>query len=590
MSEALAAPAPARFPFARVALVWAGLCAIILLVNLGGILQRKFPDPDDMLRLVQVRDLLAGQGWFDLHQYRIDPPEGVLMHWSRLVDIPLAATIGMLTPLIGQAGAEMTAMIAVPLLTLGAIMFVAARIAARFFDTEAVTFVCLSLGLSPLLVAQIQPLRIDHHGWQIFSVVVALLGLLPGRGAKGAALSGAALAFGLSISLEVLPIMAAFGGAFGLRWLLERDSRSLPAFLAALTGSLVVLFLATRGVADLAAHCDAVSPPYLGLLALVTALVAGIAWLRPRSPAVLVGLLGAAGAAGLALFLASAPQCSSGPFAGLDPLVREFWYEKVLEGLPFWRINLLLSIPVVIGGAIALGVLAHFARHRAPAERRWWLEYLLVATIAYLTALLVWRSQGFVGALSAIPLGWLALQLLARLRTASGNWRKLAAGLTVILVLLPAFPAAVARTLVNEETVGTGKLKKVSESECEMMDHTAKLDRFAPATIFAPLDIGPAIVEMSHHRVVATGHHRGEAAMRDVIAAFTGTPEQAHAQIRRHGARYVVICTDLYEVELFVYKSPGSFAEALSEERAPAWLERIDIGAPEKLQVWRVKS
>ena len=29
---------------------------------------------DDAMRLVEVRDFLAGQGWFDLTQYRLGPP------------------------------------------------------------------------------------------------------------------------------------------------------------------------------------------------------------------------------------------------------------------------------------------------------------------------------------------------------------------------------------------------------------------------------------------------------------------------------------------------------------------------------------
>ena len=29
---------------------------------------------DDAMRLVQVRDLIGGQGWFDLFQHRLDPP------------------------------------------------------------------------------------------------------------------------------------------------------------------------------------------------------------------------------------------------------------------------------------------------------------------------------------------------------------------------------------------------------------------------------------------------------------------------------------------------------------------------------------
>ncbi|MFZ1681604.1 MAG: GtrA family protein, partial [Rhizobiaceae bacterium] len=55
-------------------------------------------DNDSMLRLVEVRDLLGGQGWYDLVQHRMGPAGGFEMHWSRLVDAPVAALI-----LIGRA-------------------------------------------------------------------------------------------------------------------------------------------------------------------------------------------------------------------------------------------------------------------------------------------------------------------------------------------------------------------------------------------------------------------------------------------------------------------------------------------------------
>src|SRR4051812_17445009 len=60
---------------------------------------------DDAMRLVQVRDLIGGQGWFDLFQHRLDPP-GASMHWSRVVDVPLAALILLQRPLLGTHGAE----------------------------------------------------------------------------------------------------------------------------------------------------------------------------------------------------------------------------------------------------------------------------------------------------------------------------------------------------------------------------------------------------------------------------------------------------------------------------------------------------
>ena len=73
----------------RVLIVWLGVSAIFVLTRWAAIRGMMLPDPDDTLRMVQVRDLLAGQGWWDLHQYRVAPPQGMLMHWSRLVDAPL---------------------------------------------------------------------------------------------------------------------------------------------------------------------------------------------------------------------------------------------------------------------------------------------------------------------------------------------------------------------------------------------------------------------------------------------------------------------------------------------------------------------
>src|SRR5471030_1731840 len=48
---------------------------------------------DDAMRLTEVRDLLAGQSWFDLTQWRMNAPFGLPMHWSRLIDAPIASLI-----------------------------------------------------------------------------------------------------------------------------------------------------------------------------------------------------------------------------------------------------------------------------------------------------------------------------------------------------------------------------------------------------------------------------------------------------------------------------------------------------------------
>src|SRR6185437_15343111 len=85
---------------------------------------------DDAMRLVEVRDLIAGQGWFDLMQYRLDLP-GMLMHWSRIVDAPLAGLILLLRPIMGAARAEAVTLILWPTLLFGAALLLVAAMAGR---------------------------------------------------------------------------------------------------------------------------------------------------------------------------------------------------------------------------------------------------------------------------------------------------------------------------------------------------------------------------------------------------------------------------------------------------------------------------
>ena len=92
MSSSAAYPAVSRDPRleSRILLVLIWGVAVVTLVATSGI---NSVSTDDAMRLVEVRDFLAGQNWFDLTQYRLDPPDGVVMHWSRLIDLPLALLI-----------------------------------------------------------------------------------------------------------------------------------------------------------------------------------------------------------------------------------------------------------------------------------------------------------------------------------------------------------------------------------------------------------------------------------------------------------------------------------------------------------------
>ena len=576
-----------RTPWARIALIWLCIAVLMVLINWSNIAQGRFLDPDDTLRLVQVRDLVGGQGWFDLHQYRVDPGASPVMHWSRLVDTPLALAVLSFRPWFGQAMAEQVAVVIVPLLTLLALMAIVGRIAYRVFDREIAGLACLSLGFSPLLLAQFQPLRIDHHAWQVVSVMFAIGALMQRNPRIGGALAGIGIATGMSISLEVLPLAAIVGAVLLLRWLRDPAQRWwLAAYLAGLAAMLAIWFAATRGFADLTAHCDVVSPQHFGFFAVVALGAVAIASRPKVPPAGVVALLGAAGAAGLALFALTAPQCVAGPFGNLDPVVRQYWYANVLEGRPFWLQPADQVLAPLMQGVIALFVTLHLWRKAEGERRGWWGDYLLVFAGALVVGLTVWRSMIFVGALSAVPIAWLLHRLLHRFRTAERPLMRIAVGVAALFALLPATPVVMARLVLPAKVAGSdGQMR---ESSCELAQSALALNPLGKATIFAPVDIGPALIERTQDSVVATGHHRAQQGMRDVIVAFLGPQDQAHAIVRRHNARYLVLCTDLGEPQLYEAAAPHGFMAQLLHGKVPAWLQAVPVDAPPTFRVWKV--
>ncbi|MGB7374329.1 hypothetical protein [Pontixanthobacter sp.] len=596
-------------PGIRIFGVWAVLSAIFIATGFQQIVQGQFPDPDDALRLVQVRDLLAGQDWFDLTQYRIDPAAGTAMHWSRLVDIPLAAMIAAFTPVIGSAAAETVTLIAVPSLLLGGIVLIMGRLGARLFDLETATFACLILGLSAPLIFQLQPMRIDHHGWQIALAALALWGIAHRSAGKGGIIAGTAMALGLSISIELLPLTAAFGGILAFRWLRDPEASSgaqwwLTSYMAALASGLVLVFLATRGLGDAAQYCDVISPAHLAFFAVTAAGTAGIAAMTSRSqrvsPVLLIAAFAANGAAGGAVFGLFSPGCLATPFAQLDPVVRDFWYIHIAEGRPIWEQDLTRALPALVQLVAGLAAAIALALRSRGGTRIWWLEYsaLLMASLAL--SLLVWRSAAFAALIAALPLGWLTVQLLGRCRNAVGIGAKLAPAAALALILVPAAPITIAKSVMpggaappvlpaGDRPGSPPRAQSVAVSQCQMNDQAAKLDALPEGTILAPLDLGPAILLQSHHSVVATSHHRAELAMRDVIVAFAGPLDGARGIAVSHGARYIVMCSDLSEPNIYADANPSGLAALLIADAAPDWLEPVTIDSPDAFRVWTVR-
>ena len=325
-----------------------------------------FRDTDDLMRLTQLRDLLAGQGWFDLHQYRLDPPAQVPMHWSRLVDLPMVVTFRLAALVVAAPTAEKVAMFVWPLITLIPGLIAVWRLSIRLGGPWAALPALYLFATLPQSIGQFVPGRIDHHNIQISLTLVLLAALaspLTMRRAIGAGLTGAAM---LAIGMETIPFQVLAALTFVVRFVRDPDAaREAGAWgLALALGTLALAAIELPPGEWLRGACDALSANWIGLAVVGGLGLFGVTRLPLGSIAARAAAVGLLGVAAVAAFAVPEPRCLAGPFAQISPQVRAIWLDHVSEVEPWTRFFHdhsaagVLSLVMPVLGALAMVMLA----------------------------------------------------------------------------------------------------------------------------------------------------------------------------------------------------------------------------------------
>ena len=553
----------------------------------NGIAQRLFPDPDDAMRLVQVRDWMNGQSWFDVTQYRLNAPAGGPMHWSRLVDVPIAAVILLARPLFGPEGAESAALIVVPMLTLGIAMLLVYRIASKLMNGPAALLAVIATPASLGAMKQMRVMRIDHHGWQIVLGLLSILALMDKRPRRAGIVAGAAMALWLNISIEGLPFAAAIGSWLALEWFFDASAgERLKAYLGALAVVSVALFAATHAPTAWLEHPhDAVNDAHLA--AFCAAWLCGLAVIRSTTANrwSRAGLLAGIGAITLAAAFLVDLHFLSGPFSSLDPVVRNYWYNGVDEGRPVWELA-----PIDAAAGLAQSVVglvgALLAIWKAPAaQRREWTIFAYLLGAMTLSGVFVIREATYASVVSLPGTAFLCDFALQRSRKLSLMPVRVLATTASVFIMAPAY-AAPAIVMPSDPHLPK---EIASADDCVRLSELRKLDALPVTNLGAPLDITAAILANTHQRAIAGGYHRMPSAIRDVIQLFMMPPAEGRQILARRHSEYLVFCPHTPESIWWSRHGPNGLAAMLNKGRVPDWLEPVDLHL-RALRVWRVKN
>lgn len=594
--------APGRFALAALA---AGLAAAaILWVRVTPHLGATLGDTDDATRLVLVRDLLAGRGWFDQRVVRLQPPQGVQLHWSRLLDGGIAAWDLLWRAVLPPARAEWMTRATWPLLWVFAAS-AAALAWARGLAGATLRPLAGRTGLASMAVlaagvlcafnlelywAQFQPGRIDHHDVQITLALVAAAGAMQaGRGRAGAVAAGAATGLGLAIGLEALVFEAAIAASFGLRLLLDRrEAPRALAYGATLAAAVALAFLAQTPPARWGvAACDALGVNLLaGAVAGGLALAAAASLGARRGWAWRLGLLAAGAGLSLAVYLALDPHCLRGPFADVDPRMKPFWLDHVQEQRAWpvlWRQERDSAVSIAVFTAIGAlawaltGVLSR--RWRTPA---WWLSGALLA-LGDAAAWRYFRMDAYAMWFAVPFLAVLAAEIAGRLPRRGG----VVALLIVAILLSPTLAVGGALIALKHSPWRTAPRRGGPPDTCYTAGAYAFLSRQPPGLTVSEIDLGPFVLAHTASSALAAPYHRmsrGVMAMRAIETA----PADGEAQVlaRAAGASYLLECRVHANHSDRDNLGPDTLQRRLDRGLPPAWLERVSPPG-QALEVYR---
>lgn len=595
-AENLAAQALAwasRQPLAYLAMLTASAMAVIDLIHAPSRLTTMLGDTDDATRLIEVRQLVHGQGWFDMTISRYGGAEPLVSHWSRLIDLPLAASILLLTPIFGEANAELITRMLWPTLLSGVLLYVIARY-VESVSTRNSALLAMVLAAPAMGHCQFVPGRIDHHSGMIIGALggtFALLGALdrPRLGWVAGALFG----IGCAIGLEGLGLTAAVFVIVTLATIAQNGSLAGIARAAAAYAATLIVGHAAFGPFSPggAVVCDALSTNLI-LLSVMSAFGVGLAHYARcdgASRLATFGYAAAFGIAGLGLYVVSEPACLHGPYGQLDPALGPIWLDNVMEvQTPFLLLgsSMLFGIVAIVylPFALAYGVVV-LANRRIPHIEL----YAAIFIVAMVMGLWQIRLLTYASYL-AVPLIVWGLHRTSNVivppRARLGQWVFAVTGICGVLAIAVPFFMTKHFALAPPSEVSA---LEADQQDCLSATNIAPLNVLPPGLAINDMDVGPYIAAHTRLSVLAAPYHRIGGAILATHEFMYASVAEAKPRMKQLGARYVILCAGAPST-FAVTPAPGDATRAaLLAGHTPDFLEPVAIaGTP--LKVWRLKD
>ncbi len=553
-------------------------------------------DADDLLKLHEIRSFAQHGAIFDRTLPDILQPEPYVSHWPWIVDLPYAAVAWLLSPLVGLERGISAATVLVPLLLLVPALACYDRLvgAVGFSDRRVALPLAAIVALPGFL--EFAPGRIDYHNLQIMLLLAGLVLLL--RESRGAAFAnGLAVALATAISPEFVAFHLLLMGFHAFDHVFDRPggSQRMCWFGIGLGLAALVLFIGIVPPQNYAiGRCDTYSAPFALALFLAGATFATLpSFTRNRTWIARSAGLAVCATAALGVVIALYPDCARGPYAALDPDVRDYFLGSIGQELSFFRRgDFVLSDSLPALAILLIGALAPVTLCLAGGRRdRAAVAIATFSLLAVVQAIFYFRYLRYVPFFSGIGIAIVVAALLPpdlarRLRLAcplpAAPWRRL---------LLPAPGIALTLFLVGYH-VAAGPSRTpftaadMAGASCVRPDYVPAYDWPRGSVVLAsPLLGARLLAEENHPAVIATPHHPAAKGIGRIGRFFDPQTDDPRAALDETRAGIVAVCAWTTDLPASIVKR-YPFLASLMTGAPPPWLSECPSDGKTRLRLY----
>jgi hypothetical protein len=543
----------------------------------------QLPDNDDQMRLFQVQNWLLGQDYFDTFNHRVNIPNGVSIHWSRLVDFPIAFLILIFRPFFGEQNAQNITLFFLPIFYGAFFVYILSKI-VKLIGAKSNPFLIAGLFVLYSASASLSfvPGRIDHHNLQLICMALALYGIIK-FDAKGGIFFGIAAATSLTIGLETLPFIMILISFCVLNWILD------PIFAK----QFVAKFALTFGIALFAGFLIDVAPKnyligandYLSIAQLIPLLIGAIG----------LGIINYNGAlklqyrilqtmfVGFAIVICALgfKELRLGLYYQVDSLVYKIWFAKIPEVLPLINLPLMSQLSFLIYAIIGL-LSAFFIAWENRKSNQYIARFALLLAFLLLLgtiATMFWQNR-LHPQISMIAILTITYVTISKISPA---------GIRILsLALLVLFPITQGQKLKNSQQLTQQSNTSFNDNKnCKSKQDFQGLSNLPKGNVLNNIDIGVKLLAFTPHNIISAPYHRDTGAP-IAYSILLANPEKARESLAAKNINYIAICRRDIEVIRLVTHSDSSLIALIMNENLPNYLAKIPNSANSDILSYKI--